>query len=29
GGILHCEVTGEQVRVSGDGVLYMKGKIFV
>lgn len=29
GGILHCEVNGEQVRVSGDGVLYMKGKIFV
>lgn len=29
GGILHCEVNGERVRVSGDGVLYMKGKIFV
>jgi PhzF family phenazine biosynthesis protein len=29
GGILHCEVSNESVKVSGDGVLYMKGKIFV
>ncbi|MGR4988843.1 PhzF family phenazine biosynthesis protein [Vibrio rotiferianus] len=29
GGILRCDVNGEQVKVSGDGVLYMKGKIFV
>ncbi|WP_182025562.1 PhzF family phenazine biosynthesis protein [Vibrio rotiferianus] len=29
GGILHCDIHGEQVKVSGDGVLYMKGRIFV
>ncbi len=29
GGILHCEVKAEQVKVPGDGVLYMQGKIFV
>ena len=29
GGILHCDVSEGNVKVSGDGVLYMKGKIFV
>ncbi len=29
GGVLHCDVSEENVKVSGDGVLYMKGKIFV
>ncbi|CAE6947543.1 hypothetical protein ACOMICROBIO_FLGHMIGD_02910 [Vibrio sp. B1FLJ16] len=29
GGILHCDVNEDSVKVSGDGVLYMKGKIFV
>lgn len=29
GGALHCDVNEDSVKVSGDGVLYMKGKIFV
>lgn len=29
GGVLHCDVSEGHVKVSGDGVLYMKGKIFV
>ncbi|EJH2589750.1 PhzF family phenazine biosynthesis protein [Vibrio parahaemolyticus] len=29
GGVLYCEVKENCVKVSGDGVLYMKGKIYV
>lgn len=29
GGVLHCQVNDNSVEVSGDGVLYLKGKIFV
>ncbi|EPT1122273.1 PhzF family phenazine biosynthesis protein, partial [Vibrio parahaemolyticus] len=29
GGVLYCEVKEDCVKVSGDGVLYMKGKIYV
>nr|WP_321385190.1 PhzF family phenazine biosynthesis protein [uncultured Vibrio sp.] len=29
GGILHCQVSDDSVKVSGEGVLYLKGKIFV
>jgi PhzF family phenazine biosynthesis protein len=29
GGVLHCEDRGERVRIAGNGVLFLKGTIFV
>ncbi|MDV6249765.1 PhzF family phenazine biosynthesis protein [Vibrio sp. EA2] len=29
GGVLHCQVCDDRVNVSGDGVMYLKGKVFV